>query len=174
MPSSSRAPASRPRVVVRQSGNWPSEKPHEIANRRSRETPYRHTERGASAGRGGHDSREASRHLCLTRFAFFAAFAAGQPVTAIFVVWLSTAPSWAVIVVGISNGAATAFLALTVTCLECPLTRRVTRLVTVTVLVVAHRLRTPGLSVVSTPCGPSGSVRSKLDTGASGTVSKWE
>ena len=35
--------------------------------------------------------------------------------TAIFVVWWMTAPFWAVIVVGINSGAATAFLALTVT-----------------------------------------------------------
>jgi hypothetical protein len=78
-----------------------------------------------------------------------------------------TAPFCAVIVVGIDNAAATAFLAVTVTRLARPLTRRMTRLRTVTVLVLAHRLRTPGLSVVSTPCGPCGNVKSKLDTGAS-------
>jgi hypothetical protein len=60
-----------------------------------------------------------------------AAAADEQPVTAIFVVCVITAPSCAVIVVGIVSAAGAVVLTFTVTFVFLPWTRRVTFLVTV-------------------------------------------
>src|SRR4029077_8089793 len=74
-------------------------------------------------------------------FAFFLTFVLGQPVTPIFVVWLITAPFWAVRVVGIVSFCAhMLFFAFT------------------------------GMSVARTECGPCGKTVTNELIGASGTL----
>jgi len=78
--------------------------------------------------------------LALEAFAVPLAGTGGQPVTAIFVSCVITAPFWAVMLVGISRVAATVFLTLTFTFLLWPLTRFVTFFVLVTVFVRPQKL----------------------------------